>query len=166
MVLDVRKYEPVVPTGSIYNKTDKRFTIFVEDIRHNKVHESLSPEDGGTGRLVLDIKCKNDILVRLVPRGVASAVMAKKDADAAMATGACALMGKGIEVAFDFDAKPQWCHGEVVGVTSDKIRVLYYDSRERIWHSRFKMPQYGKLKSPIQNAGKKALSDYYWRLIN
>jgi hypothetical protein len=41
-------------------------------------------------------------------------------------TGAEALMGHGIEVAFDFGGQPTWYHGEICGVTVDKIRVRYY----------------------------------------
>ena len=104
--------------------------------------------------------------MRLVPKGVASRVLSKADADKAMAAGASGLVGKGIEVAFDFDGKPEWVHGEIIEVKADKIRVLYYDDRHRIWHSRFKMPQYDKKKSPIEHSGKKSLSDYHWRLAS
>ena len=120
----------------------------------------------------MDAQCKNDILVRLVPKGVASRVLSNADADKAMAASWCVwvmefLVGKGIEVAFDFDGKPEWVHGEIIEVkAADKIRVLYYDDRHRIWHSRFKMPQYDKKKSPIEHSGKKSLSDYHWRLVS
>ena len=62
--------------------------------------------------------------------------------------------------------KPERVHGEIIEVKADKIRVLYYDDRHRIWHSRFKMPQYDKKKSPIEHSGKKSLSDYHWRLVS
>ena len=52
VVLDVKKYEPIVPTGTVYTKTEKLVTIFVGDIRHNKVHEHLTADRDNKGRYI------------------------------------------------------------------------------------------------------------------
>ena len=74
-------------------------------------------------RYVLRSEDRAEILATVVPQGLEPIALTKGQAEAVLTTGAEALMGHGIEVAFDFGEQPTWYHGEICGVTADKIRV-------------------------------------------
>ena len=114
-------------------------------------------------------------MATIVPQGLEPTALTKGQAEAVLNTGAEAHMGHVIEVAFDFGEQPTWYHGEICGVTADKIRVRYYDDNTRHWHRRFVMEHHGMAMSPVlvqatagaaPLAGVMSLGQYHWRLLD
>jgi hypothetical protein len=196
-VVDILKYEPIELGALTYTRTTKRFPVLVEDVRKTRIQlkEATSGSGGesrgrllrscratsavGGMRYVLRSEDRAEILatvVLLYHRASKQPIaLTKGQAEAVLTTGTEALMGHGIEVAFDFGEQPTWYHGEICGVTADKIRVRYYDDNTRHWHRRFVMEHYGMAMSPVlvqatagaaPLAGVMSLGQYHWRLLD
>jgi hypothetical protein len=98
----------------VWRKTKKQFPVFVEDVRRSAVHAGPKPDGGGGKRFVLDASTKESILATLVPCGLEPVVLSKAKATDVMQGGVEALMGHGVEVAFDVGGRAVWEHGEVI----------------------------------------------------
>jgi hypothetical protein len=195
-VIDILKYEPVEQGSCTFVKTDKRFMVFVEDVRkthirvksvtgggESRIRATTRSRPGGpagTERYVLSAADKAEILASVVPPGLEPEVLEKVAADAVLQSNTQTLLGHGIEVAFDVGLgdgpkAPTWCHGEICDVAADKIRVWYYSDNQRHWHRRFLMGHYGEKKSPLlveaaagapALVGAMRLGQYHWRLLD
>ena len=146
--------------------------VFVEDVRKSDVCAGLKPEGGERrGRMVLDKLMKEAILATLVPVGLEPAPLKKSEAERIMQEGKAAILGHGVEAAFEIDGKAVWEHGQVIDMDADRIRVKYYGDKTKHWHRRFRMDYYGVLAKPTEaneamRSGVANLSHYYWRLLS
>ena len=171
-LIAVHKYEPVQKGGAVWRKTNKQFPVFVEDVRKSDVCAGLKPEGGERrGRMVLDKLMKEAILATLVPVGLEPAPLKKSEAERIMQEGKAAILGHGVEAAFEIDGKAVWEHGQVIDMDADRIRLKYYGDKTKHWHRRFRMDYYGVLAKPTEaneamRSGVANLSHYYWRLLS